>query len=137
MRRTNRACLVLSLAICGAGYVRPQSLQPRVSTRFAQEVTRLGGEGLRLKEVLEASLDGRSNHLAAVFERTKPRSPNESNEFRIIEVNGETTTTIFRRTEFFFSFASTEVTALNPADLNGDGLKEVIVQSSSGGNCCS
>ncbi len=127
--------IVLSLVICPAA--RPQSSPPRVSSRFAEEVRRLAAEGLRLKEAVEASLDGRSSHLAAIFERAKPKSPNESNELRIIEASDQGQTTIFRRSEFFFSFASNEQSARNATDINGDGLKEIIVQSSSGGNCWS
>ena len=138
MSRTLTTSFLFSLlAICAGVVVRPQSSLPQVSARFADEVRRLAAEGLRLKETLEASLDGQSNHLAAIFERAKPKSPSEANEFRIIEGNGQAATTIFRRTEFFFSFPSAESTTLNATDLNGDGLKEVIVQSSSGGNCWS
>jgi hypothetical protein len=109
--------------------------QPKVSAEFQSEVSQLAAEGLHLKEALEASLDGSSRHLAAVFDRPKPRQPNEAFEFRIIESDGRATKTIFRRAEFFFTFAAGEVARLNGTDINGDGAKEVIVQSSSGGNC--
>jgi hypothetical protein len=44
--------------------------------------------------------------------------------------------TIFRRGEFHFSFETLENDSrLNATDINKDGLKEILVQSSSGGNC--
>src|SRR5262249_10314778 len=52
--------------------------------------------------------------------------------------DGKTSKTIFRRNEFFLSFAALkEMNKLNATDINGDGLPEILVQSSSGGNCWS
>jgi len=111
---------------------------PQVSAAFQSEVTQLAAGGLRLKEAVEASLDGTARHLAAVFQRDNPKAPNEAFEFRIIESDGRASKTIFRRTDFFFSFAvGGQPNKLNATDINGDGLKEIIVQSSSGGNCWS
>ena len=111
---------------------------PRVSAAFEVELAQLAGEGLRLKEALEAGLEGDARHLAALFERAEVKEPNRRFEFRIIESDGRVAKTIFRRTEFFFSFAAThELNKLNATDINGDGLKEILVQSSSGGNCWS
>jgi len=78
---------------------------PQVSAAFQSEVTQLAAGGLRLKEAVEASLDGTARHLAAVFQRDNPKAPNEAFEFRIIESDGRASKTIFRRTDFFFSFA--------------------------------
>ena len=117
---------------------------PRVSGDFQAEVARLKAEGLDLTEAAEASLDGKMRHLAAIFKRSKPQAADEpqSYEFRIIENDQGVAKTIFRRAEFFFSFetsfaASSPESGLNMSDINRDGLKEVIVQSSSGGNCWS
>lgn len=111
---------------------------PKVSAEFQPEVKQLAAGGLRLKEALEASLDGTSHHLAAIFQREKQKAPNEAFELRIIEGDGRAAKTIFKRTDFFFSFAfAGEPNKLNATDINGDGLKELIVQSSSGGNCWS
>lgn len=111
---------------------------PVVSAEFQVEVAQLAAEGLRMKEALEASLEGGARHLAAVFERANAKEPSQRFEFRIIESDGRAAKTIFRRTEFFFSFAATrELNKLNATDINGDGSKEVLVQSSSGGNCWS
>jgi hypothetical protein len=83
-------------------------------------------------------LDGGARHLAATFERAGAKDPAQRYEFRILESDGQAAKTIFRRTDFFFSFAATgELQKLNGTDINGDGLKEIIVQSSSGGNCWS
>jgi hypothetical protein len=110
----------------------------QVSTQFQGEIAKLGAEGLRLKEAVEASLDGKAKHLAAIFERARPNEPSEAFELRIIEYDGQKASTILRRSEFFFTFAAVEgMAALNATDINSDGLKEVIVQSSSGGNCWS
>jgi hypothetical protein len=111
---------------------------PQVSAQFQPEISRLAAEGLRLKQALEASLEAGVNHLVAVFERVSPKAPNEAMEFRIIESDSRGSRTIFRRTEFFFSLpASKEIALLNASDINGDRWKEIIVQSSSGGNCWS
>ena len=118
--------LLTFVSICG------QALRtaPTVGEEFRVEVSQLATTGLRLKEALETSLDGAAHHLAAVFQRDKPKAPNEAFELRILESDGRTSKTIFRRADFFFSFGK-----LNGTDINGDGLKELIVQSSSGGNC--
>jgi hypothetical protein len=111
---------------------------PRTSVEFQAEIAQLAAEGLQIKEALEASLEAGARHLAAVFERAGAREGNQRFEFRIIESDGRASKTIFRRTEFFFSFAATgELNKLNATDINGDGLKEILVQSSSGGNCWS
>ena len=110
----------------------------RVSAEFQSEVAQLAAGGLKLKEALEASLEGSAHHLAAVFQSEKPKAPNEAFEFRIIESDGRTCRTIFKRADFFFSFdLAGEANKLNATDINGDGVKEIIVQSSSGGNCWS
>jgi hypothetical protein len=111
---------------------------PTVSLQFQAEVKQLSLTGLRLKEALEANLDGNSQYLAAVFQREKQKAPNEAFEFRILEGDGQGSKTIFRRTDFFFSFdLAGEPNKFNATDINGDGTKEIIVQSSSGGNCWS
>ena len=111
---------------------------PRVSPEFQPEISQLAATGLKLKEAVEASLDGTAHHLAAIFQREKPKAPNEAFELRIIEGDGHASKTIFKRDDFFFSFdLAGERNKLNATDLNGDGLKEIIVQSSSGGNCWS
>lgn len=115
-----------------------QPAAPKVSAEFQAEVSQLSAGGLRLKEALEASLDGTAHHVAAILQREKPKAPNEAFELRIIESDGSAAKTIFRRADFFFSFASAgQPNKLNATDINGDGLKEIIVQSSSGGNCWS
>lgn len=117
---------------------RLQYAPPKVSVEFQSEIAQLAGTGLKLKEAVEASLDGSAHHLAAIFQRDKPAAPNEAFEVRIIESDGRACKTIFRRADFFFSFnIASEPNKLNATDINGDGLKEIIVQSSSGGNCWS
>jgi hypothetical protein len=115
----------------------PASLPVKVSAGFQGEIARLASEGLTLKEALEADLAASgTHHLAAIFERAGTKEAKTAYEFRLFESDGKTAKTIFRRTEFFFSFAAIgEIARLNMTDINGDGLKEVIVQSSSGGNC--
>lgn len=116
----------------------PAAAPPKVSAKFQAEITKLAAAGYRLKEAVEASLDGTAQHMAAIFERVKPKDPTEAYEFRIFESDGQTAKTIFQRSDFFFSFsAAGESAGLNATDINGDGLKEIIVQSSSGGNCWS
>lgn len=116
----------------------PGEAPPKVSAKFQAEVAKLAAQGYRLKEAVEASLDGTAQHLAATFERAKPKDSTEAYEFRIIESDGRTVKTVFQRSEFFFSFsAAGEPPGLNATDINGDGLKEIILQSSSGGNCWS
>jgi len=111
---------------------------PKVSEEFQPEVSQLTAGGLRLKEAVEASLDGTAHHLAAIFQREKSKAPNEAFELRIIESDGRAAKTIFKRADFFFSFAfAGGPNKLNATDINGDGLREIIVQSSSGGNCWS
>ena len=113
-------------------------MAPKASAEFQAEVSQLTAGGLRLKEAVEASLDGTNRHLAAIFQRDKPKAPNEAFELRIIESDGRVSKTIFKRTDFFFSFTlAGEPNKLNATDINGDGSKEIIVQSSSGGNCWS
>ena len=117
---------------------RAQTATPNISVEFQSEVSQLNSGGLRLKEAVEAGLDGTSRHLAAIFQRDQPKAPNEAFELRIIESDGRAAKTIFKRTDFFFSFTMTgEPNKLNGTDINGDGAKEIIVQSSSGGNCWS
>jgi hypothetical protein len=114
------------------------STAPQVSGEFQPALAQLAAEGLRLKEAREASLEAGARHLAATFERAGAKDPAQRYEFRILESDGRAARTIFRRTDFFFSFAATgELQELNGTDINGDGLKEIIVQSSSGGNCWS
>ena len=108
---------------------------PTVSLDFQPEVSQLAATGLKLKEAVEASLDGTAKHLAAIFERTGTKDPTQRFEFRIFESDGKTSKTIFRRSDFFFSFGKNGGGKLNGTDINGDGLKEIVVQSSSGGNC--
>jgi hypothetical protein len=111
---------------------------PNVSAEFQPEVSQLTADGLRLKEAVEASLDGTAHHLAAIFQREKSKAPNEAFELRIIESDGRAAKTIFKRADFFFSFAfAGGPNKLNATDINGDSLREIIVQSSSGGNCWS
>jgi len=110
---------------------------PKVSAEFQVEVSQLASRGLTLKQAVEASLEGASRYLAAIFQQEKPKAPNEAFEFRIIEGDGRASRTIFRRADFYFSFEVMGEAKLNATDINGDGLKEIIVQSSSGGNCWS
>jgi len=122
----------------GASNQQAQQAPPKVSPEFQSEVSQLASTGLKLKEAVETSLDGAAHHLAAIFQREKPKAPNEAFELRILESDGQSAKTIFRRADFFFSFAlAGEPNKLNATDINGDGLKELIVQSSSGGNCWS
>src|SRR6185503_4378556 len=118
--------------------ISKSSPAPRVSSQFEAEVSHLNTGGLKLKEALESSLEAGGTHLAAIFQRDKPGNPSEGFEFRIIENVSGVSKTIFRRTEFVFSFPTQgELARLNGTDINGDGIKEIIVQSSSGGNCWS
>ena len=111
------------------------STQPQVGLEFQSEVSQITATGMKLKEGTEASLDGVSKHLAAIFERTGAKDPAQRFEFRILESDGKTSKTIFRRSDFFFSFGGNGAGRVNAPDINGDGLKEIVVQSSSGGNC--
>jgi hypothetical protein len=108
----------------------------KVSPEFEAEIGRLAAEGLRLKEAMGAGLAAATHHLAVIFERPNAKATSAVYEFRILESDGKTSKTIFTRKEFYFSFAAVnEITKINATDINGDGLKEIIVQSSSGGNC--
>lgn len=129
----------LGLQSAAVGSIGKQSqTAPKISPEFQPEVSQLASSGLRLKEALEANLEGSGRHLAAIFQREKPKAPNEAYEFRIIESDGQSTRTIFKRADFFFSFLlAGQPNRLNGTDINGDGLKEIVVQSSSGGNCWS
>jgi len=114
------------------------SMPPPVGSEFQAAIAQLAADGLQLKEALEANLEASARHLAATFERAGAKDPAQRYEFRILESDGRVAKTIFRRTDFFFSFAATgELQKLNGTDINGDGVKEIIVQSSSGGNCWS
>lgn len=130
--------LLAGSALEQRGYARrSQGATAKVSAEFQSELAQLAASGLKLKEAVEASLEG-THHLAAIFQHEKPKAPNEAFEFRIIESDGLTSKTIFKRADFFFSFElAGEPNKLNATDINGDGLKEIIVQSSSGGNCWS
>jgi len=140
-------CIVIALGLfdsgrdcrCAPAYEREsKTAPPQVSAEFRLEVSQLAAGGMRLKEAVEASLDGTAHHFAAIFQREKPKAPNEAAELRILEGDGQISKTIFRRTDFFFSFAlSGAPNRLNATAINGDGLKAIIVQSSSGGNCWS
>ncbi|HKP13242.1 MAG TPA: VCBS repeat-containing protein [Blastocatellia bacterium] len=111
---------------------------PQVSGEFQPAIAQLAAEGLRIKEAVEANLEAGARHLAATFERAGAKEAAQRYEFRILESDGRAAKTVFRRTDFFFSFAATgELQKLNGTDINGDGLNEIIVQSSSGGNCWS
>ena len=128
-----------STGLCAPPYANQvEAAAPKVSAEFQPEVLQLTAGGLRLKEAVEANLDGTAHHLAAIFQREKSKAPNEAFELRIIESDGRAAKTIFKRADFFFSFAfAGGPNKLNATDINGDGLREVIVQSSSGGNCWS
>jgi len=125
--------------LCAPPYANQvEAAPPKVSEEFQPEVSQLTAGGLRLKEAVEASLDGTAHHLAAIFQREKSKAPNEAFELRILESDGRAAKTIFKRADFFFSFAFAGApNKLNATDINGDGLREIIVQSSSGGNCWS
>lgn len=120
-----------------SGQRQQASPLPTVSAEFQSEVSQLAATGLKLKEAVEASLDGVAKHLAAIFERAGTKDPTQRFEFRIIENDGHASKTIFRRSDFFFSFDADGSSKLNATDINGDGSREIIVQSSSGGNCWS
>jgi hypothetical protein len=124
-------------AIAGTFAQETQNPQlPKINPEFQDEVTRLAAQGLRLKEATGASLEATTRHLAAIFERTSLKESGAVYEFRILESDGKTSKTIFARKEFFFSFAAlNEMAKWNATDINGDGVKEILVQSSSGGNC--
>jgi hypothetical protein len=134
---------VISFAHAGSAascYVETRAQTPptqSVSVEFQSEVSQLAATGLQLKEAVEASLDGDAKHLATIFERTGSKDLRQRFEFRIFESDGQASRTIFRRADFFFSFGEGGGGKLNATDINGDGLKEIIVQSSSGGNCWS
>jgi hypothetical protein len=115
----------------------PIELPPvKVSPEFQSEINQLAAEGLKLKETTGASLEVAIQHLAAIFERVNMKGQGAAYEFRILESDGKTVKTLFTRKEFFFSFLALNETAkLNATDINGDGIKEILVQSSSGGNC--
>jgi hypothetical protein len=144
------AALALQSAACGGAAVHehlsgvaanhPDEQTPASSVggEFQPAIAQLAAEGLRLKEALEASLEAGGRHLAAIFERDGMKDALQRYEFRIFESDGRAAKTIFRRSDFFFSLPATgELQKLNGTDINGDGLKEIIVQSSSGGNCWS
>jgi hypothetical protein len=115
----------------------PIELPPlQVRPEFQSEINRLAAEGLKLKEAVGESFAAATQHLAAIFERPNLKERGAAYEFRILESDGKTVKTLFTRKEFFFSFSALNETAkLNGTDINGDGLKEILVQSSSGGNC--
>lgn len=119
------------------GKQSPIELPPvQVGAEFQGEISRLAAEGLKLKEATGASLAASVQHLAAIFERVNGKEKGGAFEFRILESDGKTVKTLFMRKEFFFSFSALNETAkLNMTDINGDSLKEILVQSSSGGNC--
>lgn len=132
------ALCLLVLLCADAANQPPHQTSPIVSPEFQPELSQLASTGLRLKEAVEASLDGATHHLAAIFQRENPKAPNEAFELRILESDGRAAKTIFRRADFFFSFSLAGApNKFNATDINGDGLKEIIVQSSSGGNCWS
>lgn len=147
--RLAQLTVLICVVFCGAACwtdveTDPSGAEPKaeqtgspVSQEFRAEISNLKSTGLVLKESFATSLDEAASHLVAIFERTNPKSPNEAYEFRIIESDGKTAKTIFRRTEFYFSFETDGFSKLNLTDINGDGAKEIIVQSSSGGNCWS
>lgn len=154
MRKTRNYFLViviaLALAGCGGGQLNthlagaavlgqsaPAAVPPQVGAEFRAEVAQISTGGLRLKEALEASLETGMHHLAAIFVRDDTKDFKQAFEFRIIESDGRTAKTIFRRADFSFSFTTRDMGKPNVIDLNGDGVKEVFVNSSSGGNCWS
>jgi hypothetical protein len=131
--------LTIAVVVSGRVYGQlPQPAPPRISSAFQSAVAQLSASGLKVKEAREASLDGSTQHLAAIFQRETPKEVSETFEFRILESDAGSSKTIFRRTEFYFSFPTgAEMAKLNLTDINGDGTKEVIIHSSSGGNCWS
>jgi hypothetical protein len=111
---------------------------PKISAEFQAEVDKFTAEGWQLKEAIEANLASGLHHLAAIFERVGKKEPGAAYEMRLIESDGKAAKTIFRRNEFFLSFAALkEMNKLNATAINGDGLPAILVQSSSGGNCWS
>jgi hypothetical protein len=125
---------VTGLALNGQSPIELPPLQVR--PEFQSEINRLAAEGLKLKEAVGESFAPAAQHLAAIFERANLKERGAAYEFRILESDGKTVKTLFTRKEFFFSFSALNETAkLNGTDINGDGLKEILVQSSSGGNC--
>src|SRR5215510_8146712 len=136
-KTTARAILiVVCVSVCGLAATRKQAQTtqkpPQVSAEFQTEVTRLRAIGLKLIEALPMSLEGNAHHLAAIFRRDKPKDPSQTCEFRLLEWDGSSSKTIFRRNDFFFTFDLGDAGQLNGTDINKDGVKEVIVQSSSG-----
>src|ERR1700745_283168 len=107
--------IVIALPVCAwtGPYVRKVQVvnpgqagaAPAVSSEFQNEVSKLTATGLKLKEAVEGSLDGAAHHLAAIFQPEKPKAPNEAFELRILEGDGQSAKTIFRRADFFFSFS--------------------------------
>lgn len=127
------------LLSCVGAFSKPGRQEPssQAPPRFQAEIRRLAVEGLKVKETLDVSA-GAKKFLAAVFERANQTDLQSAHEFRVLESDGDVVRTIFRRADFFFSFSALgSMAAMNASDINGDGLIEVLVQSSSGGNCWS
>jgi hypothetical protein len=141
MRNYMVGLLLIALGLSSPVVCQTEKAAPQVNAVFRSEVTRLASEGLKLREAFEVALEGNNRILAAIFNRPRPKKMEESNEFRLIESDSSGARTIFRRTDYYFSFtpayASDEFARLNGTDINLDGLKDFIVQSSSGGNCWS
>jgi hypothetical protein len=132
--------VLFNLVLCGGQAVSAQQppQMPKVGAEFQSEVDKFSAEGWQLKEAIEVDPASGLHHLAAIFERVGKKEPGAAYEMRLIESDGKTAKTIFRRNEFFLSFAALkEMGKLNATDINGDGLPEILVQSSSGGNCWS
>lgn len=141
MRKCIAVFFLFALGLPSAVISQTTKPAPQVSTMFRGEIARLSSERLKLRDFFEVALEGNNRLLAAIFERPRSGKMEEANEFRLIESDGTSARTIFRRTDFSFSFtpaySSDEFARMNGTDINGDGLKDVIVQSSSGGNCWS
>jgi hypothetical protein len=124
------------MSATGARQQSPDTPAPVVAGVFRPETGRLKRDGLELREATQTKI-GATDYLAAVFQRKNPRELNQSFEFRILEGNPQSgVRLLFRRSDFHFTFDPAVLPASwNWTDINRDGAIELVVQSSSGGNC--
>lgn len=110
--------------------------QNREITVFKLQIEELESLGYRLVERWTGSLDNRNLHLAAIYENPNfnihdTNSWKERYILKLYEYDGSNSYSILNASNFYLSFVQRH----NGSDVNGDGLKEIVVNSADGGNC--
>lgn len=128
------ACVKTALTIVLMAWVPTSlgALTPLWEAFLTKRSLTLQQQGLVLKETMQTSLDGKSQHGVAIFAVPGPRFVSflEVYELQATPDGGIRVEKLGEVEDWDLSFET-----LNGQDLNRDGLKEIIIRTSRHGNC--